>query len=178
MGITTMCNINLIYFIVAVFICVFVGDDFKSGFCKNLFSVRADKKDYIVSKTVVIFVVGSIMIATFFIGSMIGGAISGLPFTLEDANAGNVVFCLISKIFLMLAITPIYLAMAIVAKQKMWLSILLSLAIGALLFIMIPMITPLNSTILNVILTFVGGVIFSIGFGIIDKFLLKKRDIL
>ena len=178
MGITSMCNINLIYFIVAVFVCIFVADDFRSGYSKNLFTVRADKKDYVISKTIVVFVVGSIMILTFFVGSMIGGAIAGLPFTLEGANAGNVVLCLLSKTFLMLAITPIYLVMAIIAKQKLWLSILLSLASGALLFMMIPMITPLNVTILNVILCLVGGAIFSIGFGIIDKFLLKKRDIL
>ncbi len=178
MGLTTMCNINLVFFAVAVFVCVFVAEDFRSGYSKNLFTVRSNKTDYIISKTVVCFTVGASMILAFFIGSMLGGAIAGLPFDLVGVNIENIIMCLLSKMLLVLAIVPIYLVMSIVAKQKLWLSILLSLAGGALLFTMIPMITPLNSTILNVVLCLVGGVMFSFGLGFVDKILLTKRDIL
>ena len=53
MDITSMCNINLIFFIVAVFVCLFVGEDFRSGYAKNLFTVRSKKDDYIISKSIV-----------------------------------------------------------------------------------------------------------------------------
>ncbi len=178
MGITTMCNINLIFFAVAVFVGIFVADDFRSGYSKNLFTVRSDKTDYVVSKTITTFVAGILFLLAFFVGSMIGGAIAGLPFALEGINAGNIVMCLLSKMILMLALVPIYLVMSIIAKQKLWLSILLSIAGSALLFSMIPMITPLNSTILNVVLCIAGGAMFSIGLGFVSRVLLKKRDIL
>ncbi len=178
MGLTTMCNINLIFFAVAVFVGIFVADDFRSGYSKNLFTVRSSKIDYVISKTIITFVAGALFLLAFFVGSMIGGAIAGLPFTLEGINIGNIVMCLLSKMALMLAIVPIYLVMSIIAKQKLWLSILLSLAGSALLFTMIPMITPLNATILNVILCLAGGAMFSIGLGYVSTLLLSKRDIL
>ena len=54
MSLTGMCNINLTYFLTAVFVCLFVSEDFKSGYAKNLFTVRAARGEYIVSKDVVI----------------------------------------------------------------------------------------------------------------------------
>ena len=36
MDMTSMCNINLVYFAVAVLVCLFVSDDFRSGYAKNL----------------------------------------------------------------------------------------------------------------------------------------------
>lgn len=40
MDLTSMCNINMLYFLVAVLVCVFVSEDFRSGYAKNLFTVR------------------------------------------------------------------------------------------------------------------------------------------
>ena len=44
-----------------------------------------------------------------------------------------------------------------------------------LLFMMIPIISPLNATIVNVILSFVGGILFSIGLCVISNQILKKN---
>ena len=38
MSITSMCNINMMFFAIAVFVCIFVSDDFRSGYAKNLFT--------------------------------------------------------------------------------------------------------------------------------------------
>ena len=53
MGLTTMCNINMLYFFIAVLVGVFVADDFRSGYAKNIFAIRAGKTDYVISKTIV-----------------------------------------------------------------------------------------------------------------------------
>ena len=45
MDITSMCNINMMFFIIAVFVWIFVGDDFRSGYAKNLFTDRSKKDD-------------------------------------------------------------------------------------------------------------------------------------
>lgn len=56
--IMNMCNINLLFFMAAVFICIFVADDFRSGYAKNLFAVRSKKTDYVISKSLVGFAGG------------------------------------------------------------------------------------------------------------------------
>lgn len=67
MSMAGMCNINMLYFFLAAPVCMFVSDDFRSGYAKNLFTVRADKTDYVVSKTLVCFVGGAPILIAFFI---------------------------------------------------------------------------------------------------------------
>lgn len=177
MDLTSMCNINMMFFLIAVFVCVFVGDDFRSGYSKNLFTVRAKKTDYVISKSIVGFVAGASMLVAFFIGAMLGGAMAGLPFTLEGVNALNIILSMLSKIFLVSIFSSIYLIAAVFAKQRLWLSLILSFAIGMLFFTMIPIISPLNAGFMNVLLCFVGGGLFSFGIGIVAKIVLNKIDL-
>lgn len=178
MDITSMCNINMMFFVIAVFVCIFVADDFRSGYAKNLFTVRAKKDDYVVSKSIVCFVAGASMILAFFIGSMIGGGIAGLSFALEGVTVGNIIMSVLSKILLVGIFSSIYLLASVIAKQRLWLSLILSFGIGMLMFMMIPMITPLNSTIVNVILCLVGSVLFGGGIGTGSYFILKKTSLI
>lgn len=178
MSITAMCNINMLYFIIAVLVCVFVSADFRSGYAKNLFTVRAGKSDYVISKTLVCFVGGAMMILAFFVGAMLGGAISGLPFDMVGFSTGELIMCILSKVVLVTIFVSIYLLMSVIAKQKSWMSILLSMMVGMFLFMMIPMLTPLNATIMNVLLCLAGGALFSLGMGAVSQVVLKKKDIL
>ena len=84
---------------------------------------------------------------------------------------------MLSKIMLVAVFVPIYLVMSVVAKQRLWMSILLSLMVGMLLFMMIPMLTPLNATAMNVVLCLAGGVLFAIGLGAISNVILKKTSL-
>lgn len=177
MDMISMCNINLLYFFVAVLVCIFVAGDFRSGYAKNLFTVRAKKADYIISKTFVCFVGGALMILAFFIGSILGGAISGLSFDMAGFGTSGIIMCLLSKILLIGAFVPIYLLWSVAAKQKLWLSLVGSFMVGMFLFMMIPMLTPLNATILNVVLCLAGGVLFSIGLGAISNTVLRKTSL-
>ena len=177
MDITSMCNINMLYFLISVFVCIFVGADFRSGYAKNLFTVRAKKTDYVVSKTLVGFVGGVLMLLAFFIGTMLGGAIAGLPFEMNGFSVSGLLMCMLAKVLLVAVFVPIYLLMSVIAKEKTWLSIILSMMTGMLLFMMIPMLTPLDATVMNVGLCLAGGVLFSIGFGAISNHILKKKNI-
>ncbi|MBQ8392987.1 MAG: ABC transporter permease [Clostridia bacterium] len=177
MSMTSMANINMLYFAIAALVCIFVADDFRSGYVKNLFTVRAKKTDYVASKTLVLIFGAAMMILAFFVGSLVGGAVSGLSFEMDGFNVGNLVMCVLSKLILVSVFVPIYLIMSVVAKQKLWLSILLSMMIGMFLFMMIPMLTPLNSNIFNVFLCVVGGVGFGFGLGVISNIILKKTSL-
>lgn len=177
MDMTGMCNINMLYFFIAVLVCVFVADDFRSGYAKNLFTVRAKKSDYVISKTLVCFVGGVLMLLAFFAGTVLGGAISGLPFDTGAAGGGGIVMCMLSKLLLVAAFAPIYLLWSVVGKQKLWLSLIGSFCISMLFFMMIPMLTPLDSTVMNVVLCLAGGVLFSAGFGAVSSTVLKKTSL-
>ena len=172
-----MCNINMMFMAVAVFICLFISDDFRSGYAKNLFTVRAKKSDYVISKTLAGFVCGALMLVAYLIGTILGGAISGLSFDLHGLNAGNLVMCMLAKIFLMLVFVSIFTLISVAAKQKAWLALCGSLGGGMLLFMMVSMITPLGSTIINVALCAAGGALFAFGLGAISKAILKKTSL-
>ena len=177
MDLVSMCNINMLYFAIAALVCIFVSEDFRSGYAKNLFTVRAKKTDYVASKTLVLTFGAAMMILAFVIGSLVGGAVSGVSFEMVGFHAGNLVMCVLSKMVLVSVFVPIYLIMSVAAKQKLWLSILLSLMVGMFLFMMIPMLTPLNATVLHVLLCAVGGVGFGAGFGAISNLVLKKTSL-
>jgi len=68
--------------------------------------------------------------------------------------------------------------MGVIAKQRLWLSMLLSLMLGMFLFNLIPAVTPLTSTILNVFLCLAAGALAGTGLGSLSGFILRKRDIL
>ena len=172
-----MCNINMAFMGVAVFVCLFISDDFRSGYAKNLFTVRAKRGEYVVSKTVSGFICGAFMLIAYFIGSMLGGAISGLSFDLHGLNAGNIAMCMLAKIFLMLVFVSIFTLISVAAKQKAWLAICGSLGGGMLLFMMVSMITPLGSTPIHVVLCAAGGVLFAFGLGTVSKAVLKKTSL-
>lgn len=176
-GMIAMCNINLLYVGLAVLVGLFVSGDFRSGYAKNLFAVRAKKTDYVISKTLVCLLVGVFMLLAFFVGAMLGGIISGLPFDMEGFTAGNLIMCILAKVFLIAVFVPIYLAVSVAAKQKTWLSIVGSCAVGMMLFMMIPALTPLDSKIMNVIMCLVGGALFSIGVGAISNTVLRKTSL-
>lgn len=177
MDMTGMCNINLIYFLAGVLVCLFISDDFSSGYSKNLFTVRAKKGSYVASKTLIGFTASALLLVAFFIGTILGGKFAGLSFDLGSLSMANVVMCILAKIFLMSVFVSIFLAFAVVGKQRAWLSICLALFGGMLLFSMIPMLTPLSSGIGNVFMCLVGGAIFSIGIGAVSRLILSRTNL-
>lgn len=177
MDLTGMCNINLMYFAAAVWTCIFVAEDFRSGYAKNIFAIRPKKVTYVASKTLVCLLCGTALIIFWVVGSMIGGAISSLPFDTMGASAFSIVMCLVSKVALMAVFVPIAIAISTAAKQRSWLSILLSLGGGMLLFMMIPMLSPLNASIMNAGLCLAGGVLFSFGLGAVSNLILNKTSL-
>lgn len=123
------------------------------------------------------FVGGASMILAYFLGAIIGGFIANLSFELINVELINILFCMLSKVLLVGVFVPIFLVMSVVGKQRTWLSMIGAFMVSMLLFTMIPMISPLNSTLINVLLSFVGAVLFSIGIGAISNIILKKTSL-
>ena len=177
MGLTTMCNINMLYFFIAVLVGVFVADDFRSGYAKNIFTVRAKKTDYVISKTVTCFVGCALMFLGFFVGAVLGGAIAGLPFDTGSAGIAGVVMCMLSKLGMVAVFVGIDFAASAAAKSRTWMSIVGSMVVAMLLYMMVPVITPLDSGIVNVIGCFVAGGLVCVGLGAVSNAILKKTSL-
>ena len=177
MDLVSMCNINMLYFAIAALVCIFVSEDFRSGYAKNLFTVRAKKNDYVASKTIVLTLGAAMMVLAFVIGSLVGGAVSGLSFEMVGFDTQNLLICVLSKMLLVSVFVPIYLVMSVVAKQKLWLSLVLSMMVGMFLFMMIPMLTPLNATVINLLLCAVVGTALGFGLGAVGNLVLKKTSL-
>ncbi|MBO7345760.1 MAG: ABC transporter permease [Clostridia bacterium] len=177
MDLVSMCNINMMYFAIAVLVCVFVCDDFRSGYAKNLFTVRAKKTDYVISKTIVSSIGGGAMILAFVLGSIIGGAIASLSFEMVGFNAFNLICSIISKVLLVPIFVSIFLTMSVIGKQKSWLAICLSLGVGMFLFMVISIASPLDAGIIHIILCSVGSIGFAVGMGAISNAVLKKTSL-
>lgn len=173
----SMCNINLLFFLAAVLVCIFVADDFRSGYAKNLFAVRSKKTDYVISKTLVGFAGGVLMVLAYLLGAVIGGAVAGLSFDAGVAGVNGIIMCLVSKALLMAVFVPIYVTLGVVGKQKLWLSMVGSFCIGMIFFMMIPMLTPLNSGIGNIMMCLIGGAVFSVGLGTVSNMVLQKTSL-
>ena len=172
-----MCNINMTFMAVAVFVCLFISDDFRYGYSKNLFTVRAHKGDYVISKTVCGIITGTLMLIAYFIGTTLGGAIAGLSFELHGLSGYNVLMCMLSKILLMPVFVSIFTLISVAAKSKAWLSVCASLGGGMLLFMTVSIITPLSSTAINMLLCFIGGLVFAIGLGTIGRVVLNRTSL-
>ena len=95
MDMMSMLNVDMLYFAVAVLVSMFVADDFRSGYAKNLFTVRAKKTDYVISKLIICSIGAELMILAYFFGTMIGGAVAGLPFTMMGFSMGNLIMCMV-----------------------------------------------------------------------------------
>ncbi len=117
------------------------------------------------------------MLISYFVGAMLGGAISGLSFDLHGLTMGNIAMCMVAKIFLMLVFVSIDVIVSVAAKQKAWLCLCGSLGAGMLLFMMVSLITPLGSTFMNALLCFAGGILFAAGLGAISKKILNKTSL-
>ncbi len=172
-----MCNINMAFMAVAVFVCLFIANDFRSGYAKNLFTVRAKKGSYVISKTLSGFVCGTLMLIAYLIGSVLGGAISSLSFSLHGLNAGNIIMCMLAKMLLMLVFVSIFILISVITKHRAWLSICLSIGGGMLLFMTVSMITPLGSTLIHVGICAIAGTVCAVGLGLISKLILNKTSL-
>ena len=106
--------------------------------------------------------------------AVLGGAICSLSFDLGSLSFFNLVMCMLAKICLMLVFVSIFTLIAVSARQRAWLSICGSLGGGMLLFMTVPMITPLGSTPIHLLLCLAGGAMCAVGRGAISKTVLKR----
>ncbi len=177
MNVNSMCNINLIYIEMAVFISLFTGEDFTSGYNKLIFTIRSKRVPYTISKITAGLIMGEMMILAYLLGALIGGASAGISFVMEGFTIKNLILCLFLKISLALALASVYEFIAVIVQKKIWLSIIISILLLMRFYMAVVMLTPIDASYVNVIACTILAVVFYAGFGSASGILLEKVNI-
>lgn len=85
--------------------------------------------------------------------------------------------CMLSKLGMVAVFVGIDFAASAAAKGKTWMSIVGSMVAAMLLYMMVPMVTPLDSGIMNVILCFAAGGLICVGLGAVSCQVLKRASL-
>lgn len=171
-------NINMLYIFAGILMAIFVAHDYSSGYIKNIFTVHSKKVDYVISKCTIGLFSGAWMIVAYLIGTIIAGIFTGKSFMLDpDGGVLGLIFCLISKAFVMGLFCPLYLGIAIFFKNKLWITIIVTFILGMMFYPAASQIAHLNAGLLDVIMALAGGILGLVAFGSIGTAFLKKRDL-
>ena len=81
------------------------------------------------------------------------------------ATTGSIILCMLAKILLTAVFVAIAVLWSVVGRQKLWLSLVGSLCVGMLLFMMILMLIPLDATLMNALISLLDSEIFGVGLG-------------
>jgi hypothetical protein len=166
-------NINMLFIFAGLLMAIFVAHDYISGFVKSIFTAHAKKIDYVISKIAVGIFSGAGMIVAYVFGAVIAGLITGKSF---DVNAGGLILCLFSKLFLMGIFCSLFLCVAVFFRNRLWLTIVFTFLFGMILYPAASVAT-LNSTVITALMTLAAGVIGAIAIGGVSSFILKRRDL-
>ena len=170
-------NINMLYIFAGLLMAIFVAHDYSSGYVKNIFTVHSQKIDYVISKSAIGIFSGAAMILTYVFGTVLAGALTGKSFELGIGGVGGLIFCLLSKMFLMGVFCSLFLGIAVFFRNKLWVTIVFTFLFGMMFYPVASFGTTLDSTIIAPLVSLIAGAAGAFAFGAISNFFLKKRDL-
>jgi len=142
-------NMNMVYIFGGIMISIFIGQDYKSGYVKQLFTTHAKKEDYMMSKTLV----GAFSMACMCITYLIGGVTAGLFVQASfEVNPLSLIFALLGKIVMSLGWSSLYTFLNIIFRKYFGVSIASCFFLGTGILIIGAAAIVGNSAILNVFL--------------------------
>ena len=120
-------NMNMVFIFGGIMVSVFIGNDYRSGYVKQLFTTHAKKSDYMMSKTIVCAFAMASMCVTYLIGGIAGGLFAG--YSLE-VNVPSLIIAIIGKMILSLGWASLYTFLNIIFRKYFGVSIASSFFFG------------------------------------------------
>lgn len=128
---------------------VFIGNDYRSGYVKQLFTTHALKQDYMMSKTLVSAFSMACMCITYTVGGVAAGLLTGMDFSV---NAGSLICAILGKIIMSLGWAGLYTFLNVIFRKYFAVSIASSFFFGTGILIIGAASVLGNSNILNIFL--------------------------
>ena len=185
-------NMNMVFIFGGIMVSIFIGHDYKSGYVKQLFTTHAKKQDYLISKSLSCAFAMVSMCGTYFLGTVLAGALVGLSF---KVNFGSLVCALLGKMIMSLGWASLYTFLNIIFRKNFWISIVSSFFFGTGILIIGAAAILGNSGILNIFLygssvyaclssnfltvlvCLACSVIWSVIYNLLGTYILNKSDV-
>ena len=144
-------NMNMVFIFGGIMVSIFIGNDYRSGYVKQLFTTHAKKQDYMMSKTITCAFAMACMCVTYLLGAIGAGALVGMSF---EANMGSVILAFLSKMVMSLGWASLYTFLNVIFRKYFGISIASSFFFGTgLPIIAVGMILGNNlGSVLNIFL--------------------------
>ena len=142
-------NMNMVFIFGGIMVSIFIGNDYRIGYVKKLFTTHAKKEDYMMSKTLVCAFAMACMCITYLLGAVISGFLTGMSF---EVNYGSLLCAVLGKMIMSLGWASLYTFLNIIFRKYFGISIASSFFFGTGILIIGAAAIVGNSSILNVFL--------------------------
>ncbi len=142
-------NMNMVFIFGGIMVSIFIGNDYRSGYVKQLFTTHAKKQDYMMSKTLCCAFAMACMCVTYLIGTVAGGIFAGASM---KVNVGSLVIAIISKMIMSLGWASLYTFLNVIFRKFFGVSIVSSFFLGTGILIIGAAAIIGNNSLLNIFL--------------------------
>ena len=120
-------NMNMVFIFGGIMVSIFIGNDYRSGYVKQLFTTHAKKQDYMISKSLVCAFAMACMCITYLIGGTVGGLLAGYE---TDVNVGSLIIAILGKIIMSLGWASLYTFLNVIFRKYFGISVASSFFFG------------------------------------------------
>ena len=120
-------NMNMVFIFGGIMVSIFIGNDYRSGYVKQLFTTHAKKQDYMISKSISCAFAMMCMCITYLIGGTVGGLIVGYE---TDVNVGALIIAILCKMIMSLGWASLYTFLNVIFRRYFGVSIASSFFFG------------------------------------------------
>ncbi len=120
-------NMNMVFIFGGIMVSIFIGNDYRSGYVKQLFTTHAKKQDYMMSKSLVCAFAIVCMCITYLIGGVVGGFIAGYS---ANVNISSLIFAILGKIVMSFGWASLYTFLSVIFRRYFGISIASSFFFG------------------------------------------------
>lgn len=142
-------NMNMVFIFGGIMVSIFIGNDYRSGYVKQLFTTHAKKQDYMISKTIVCAFSMACMCVTYLLGSVIAGVLVSASM---EVNVGSLIFAILGKIVMSLGWASLYTFLNVIFRKFFGVSIASSFFFGTGILIIGAAAIIGNNAALNIFL--------------------------
>lgn len=142
-------NMNMVFIFGGIMVSIFIGNDYRSGYVKQLFTNHAKKQDYMISKTITCAFAMTCMCYTYLLGTVVSGIFIGASMKVK---IGSLILAIWGKVIMSLGWASLYTFLNVILRRYFWISIGASFFLGTGILIIGSAAIIGNSSILNLFL--------------------------
>ena len=120
-------NMNMVFIFGGIMVSIFIGNDYRSGYVKQLFTTHAKKQDYMLSKSLVCAFAMACLCISYLIGGTVGGLLAGYE---TAVNVPSLIFAILGKMVMSLGWAALYTFLNVIFRKYFGVSIASSFFFG------------------------------------------------